>query len=230
MHANELAVGCQPPGQLSAAWQFLLMDSTISGQRTAAIRTHEAGFTLIRDRFANVPVAIQIPPGEVEQLYGRDLIMDGVSNAALQLGDIGDLRSEITLDNVGCIHVSRFTEGTDSVDGQNASARITAPFYLEEHFSLAMEIGQDGRERGVTLRHQGHPVSQSPKASVTDIPALPPMKEWANVHELGVKGDGGTDETATIQHAVDTHPVLYFPSGLYRLTGSVHLRRDSVLV
>jgi hypothetical protein len=47
----------------SPAWQFLLMDSSFSGQRTAAINTHDAGFTLIRDSFANVPVAIQIPPG-----------------------------------------------------------------------------------------------------------------------------------------------------------------------
>lgn len=30
------------------------MDSTISGQRTAAIRTHEAGFTLVRDHFSNL--------------------------------------------------------------------------------------------------------------------------------------------------------------------------------
>ncbi len=39
----------------SPAWQFLLMDSSFDGQSIAAIRTQEAGFTLIRDRFAHMP-------------------------------------------------------------------------------------------------------------------------------------------------------------------------------
>ncbi len=56
------------------------------------------------------------------------------------------------------------------------------------------------------------------------------MTEWVNVHTLGVKGDGGVDDTAAIQRAVDQHRVLYFPGGMYRLTGSIHLRPDSVLI
>ena len=37
-----------------------------------------AGFTLIRVRFAHMPIALQIAPGEVEQLYGRDLQMEDI--------------------------------------------------------------------------------------------------------------------------------------------------------
>ena len=37
-------------------WQFLLMDSSFEGQRAAAIKTQEAGFTLIRVSFSNLPV------------------------------------------------------------------------------------------------------------------------------------------------------------------------------
>lgn len=217
-------------GKTSPAWQFLLMDSAISGQRTAAIRTHEAGFTLVRDRFADVPVAIQIPPGEVEQLYGRDLIAENVSHAVLQVGDVRNLRSEITLDNTGCNHVGRFVEGVDLPGTAAASARLSSPLYVEEHFSLGLEIGGDGRERGVNLRHQGHRIEQAARAVPSDIPALPSMEGWSNVHDLGAKGDGATDDTEAIQNAVDTHPVLYFPGGWYRLTASIRLRPGSVLV
>jgi hypothetical protein len=45
-------------------WQFLLMDSSFEGQSGAAIHIMEAGFTLIRVRFAHMPVAIQIAPGD----------------------------------------------------------------------------------------------------------------------------------------------------------------------
>ncbi|MBN2685093.1 MAG: hypothetical protein JXR40_07425, partial [Pontiellaceae bacterium] len=51
----------------SPVWQFLLMDSHFEGQSEAAIRTMEAGFTLVRVSFENMPVAIQIEQGEVEQ-------------------------------------------------------------------------------------------------------------------------------------------------------------------
>jgi hypothetical protein len=37
-------------------WQFLLMDSSFEGQRAAAVKTQEAGFTLIRVSFSNMPV------------------------------------------------------------------------------------------------------------------------------------------------------------------------------
>jgi hypothetical protein len=53
----------------SPAWQFLLMDSSFESQRKAAIHTQEVGMTLVRDRIAHTPVAVQITTGMAEQLY-----------------------------------------------------------------------------------------------------------------------------------------------------------------
>ena len=47
----------------SPAWQFTLIDSVFEGQKEAAIREHEAGLTLIRDTFRDVPKAIDIDEG-----------------------------------------------------------------------------------------------------------------------------------------------------------------------
>ncbi|MBV9405816.1 MAG: gluconolaconase, partial [Acidobacteriaceae bacterium] len=216
-------------GKTSPAWQFLLMDSSFSGQRTAAIRTHEAGFTLIRDRFVDVPVAIQIPEGEVEQLYGRDLQMYRISRAALQVGDVQNLRSEITLENMGCAYVSRFLEGAEPLSNGN-SVSGASHFYVEERFTLGLEIGPDARESGIALHHRERQLKQEPAPVLSDVPSLPPMSSWANVRALGAKGDGATDDTATLQRAIDAHPTLFFPSGMYRLTGSLRLRPDSILI
>ena len=211
-------------GKTSPAWQFLLMDSTFHGQKIAAIQTHEAGFTLIRDGFADVPVAISIPDGEVEQLYGRDLQMRDISQSVLRLGDAKNLRNEITLDNISCKHIGSFVEGAPG-----AGLPEPAAAFLERRFTLGLEIGSDGREQGIVLHHRELPmeISASP---ATDIPALPPMRSWINVRELGAKGDGGADDTAVLQRAIDAHPALYFPSGFYRLTGSLHLRANTVLI
>jgi hypothetical protein len=216
-------------GKTSPAWQFLLMDSSFEGQRSAAIRTHEAGLTLIRVRFASVPIGVEIPDGEVEQLYGRDLQMKNISRTAFRLGDVKNLRSAIVLENIACEHVGRFVEGTEDVDnGQDIP--ISSPTFVEEHFTLGLEIGPDGREKGIRLSHREHPLNEKSASAQSDIPFLPPMRSWINVHSLGVMGDGGTDDTAALQLAIDTHPVLFFPSGIYRLTGSLHLRADTVLI
>jgi Pectate lyase superfamily protein/SMP-30/Gluconolactonase/LRE-like region len=216
-------------GKTSPAWQFLLMDSSFDGQQRAAISTHEAGFTLVRDRISNVPVAVEIPAGQVEQLYARDLQLDHVSQTAFQMGDVQNLRNEITLTNIACSHVTRFVSGAEAIES-NRSKWHSAPFYVEEQLTLGLEIGPDGRERGIQLRHGERVTEREPKALATDIPALPPMAEWTNIQALGAKGDEKTDDTAVIQKAIDSHRVLYFPSGLYRLTGSLRLRPDSVLI
>jgi sugar lactone lactonase YvrE len=207
----------------SPNWQFLLMDSSFDGQSVAAIHTQEVGFTLIRDRFAHVPVAMEIAAGEVEQLYGRDLQLEDVRTAAVALGNARNLRSEVTLTNVACSNVPHFVQG---------AAPIAAPsrYYVEDRFSIGLEIGDDGRERGIETHHRERSVSRPAPAVASDIPALPPMSAWVDVRTLGVKGDGVADDTAALRAAVDAHRVLYFPTGIYRLTGTLTLRPETILV
>lgn len=212
-------------GKTSPAWQFLLMDSSFERQQIAAIQTHEAGFTLVRDRFADVPVAIEIPDGEVEQLYGRDLRMRNISQAVLRLGDVKNLRNEITLENIACEHIGQFVERAPGDD----LPKTTASF-VEERFTLGLEVGPGGREQGIVLHHRERPLEGPLPERISDIPTLPPMRSWVNVQEIGAKGDGATDDTATLQQAIDAHQALYFPSGFYRLTGSLHLRANTVLI
>jgi sugar lactone lactonase YvrE len=204
-------------------WPFLLMDSSFEGQREAAIHTMEAGFTMVRVRFAHMPVAIQIAPGEVEQLYGRDLRMEDIRSAAFKHGNALNLHSEVTLMNVACSDVPNFYRGDDSV---------TAPsrHYEVVRFSIGLEIGEDGRKRGIVMKHQARRLTQPAPALTSDIPALPPMSEWISVRTLGVKGDGRTDDTAALRAAIDSHPVLFFPGGTYRVTGSLQLKPDTVLI
>ncbi|HEX8711202.1 MAG TPA: glycosyl hydrolase family 28-related protein [Terracidiphilus sp.] len=207
-------------------WQFLLMDSSFSGQRRAAIHTQEAGMTLIRDRIAHAPVAIEIPPGQIEELYARDLSLDDITQSALVLGDTQKLRNEITLDHILCRNVAHLVDAQPGSPSTFAVKGSPHPF-VEEHLTLGEMIGPDGRERGIEFHH--HERFGGAGRTASDIPALPPMQGWVNVHTLGVNGDG-SDDTAALQGAIDAHRVLYFPSGFYRVTNTIHLRPDSVLI
>ncbi len=217
----------------SPAWQFLLMDSSFDGQQIAAIKSEEAGMTLVRDRFEHAPMAIEIPKGQVEQLYGRDLVMRDVGEA-VEVGDKRNLRNEITLENVVCDHVTRFSYGEAGLF--NGAEPRTSTDFVEERFTMGLQIGPDGRERGIRMEHRERALRAAEEekaeqaALKTDIPALPPQSTWVNVRTLGVKGDGATDDTNAIQKAINNHPVLYFPSGFYRLRGPLWLWGDTTLI
>jgi hypothetical protein len=204
-------------------WQFLLMDSSFEGQRESAIHTMEVGFTLVRVRFAHMPIALQIAPGEVEQLYARDLRMEDIRSAALKVGNARNTHSEVTLTNIACSDVPTFYQG---------DKKIAAPsrHYMVDRFTLGLEIGGDGRERGINMEHKKHVLSRAALPAPSDIPALPPMSEWVNVHTLDVKGDGKTDDTAALRAAIEKRRTLFFPSGIYRVSGSIELKPDTVLI
>jgi len=204
-------------------WPFLIMDSSFEGQRAAAIHTMEAGFTLIRVCFAHMPVAIQIAQGEVEQLYGRDLVMEDIRKAAFKHGNARNPHSEVTFTNVACSNVPYFFGGDDP---------IVAPshHYVMDRFTYGLEIGEDGRERGIFMRHRKRSLPNAAQAQASDIPALPPMDTWVNVQKLNVKGDGKTDDTPALRTAIENHPTLFFPMGTYRLTAPLELKPDTVLI
>lgn len=210
----------------SPAWQFLLMDSSFEGQRRAAIHTQEVGMTLVRDRIAHTPVAVEIAPGMTEQLYGRDLVLEDIGNSAVVLGRVLKAHHQVTLDHVVCNNVPQLVRGEPGSSGVFALKGDSHP-YVEEHLAIGLEIGPDGRERGVQIQHRERTGTSKPAAS--DIPPLPPMGEWVNVHTLGVKGDG-SDDTAALQAAIDGHRALYLPSGTYRVTSTLRLRPESVLI
>jgi hypothetical protein len=161
-----------------------------------------------------------------EELYAHDLVLDDISRSALVLGQALKPHNEITLDHVVCRNVPQVVTDEPGSKANFAVKGSTSPF-IEEHLTIGETIGPDGRERGVQLRHREH--AGTARSLASDIPLLPPMSDWVNVRTLGVKGDG-SDDTNALQAAISNHRVLYFPSGIYRVTNTLLLRPDSVLI
>jgi hypothetical protein len=214
----------------SPAWQFLLMDSHMKGQRKAAIHTQEVGMTLVRDTIEDTPIAVEIPADMPEQLYVRDVLLRNITRTAVVLGDTTSQHHQVTLDHVLCSHVAKMLEAThNNVSGFDGIVAKSS-FFIEKRLTVGQEINTDGREGAIALRHSETSLKQEPLAVHTDIPALPAISQWVNVKTLGVAGDGGTDDTAALQKAIDTHRILYFPMGFYRVRGTLHLKQDSILI
>ena len=89
----------------SPAWQFTLVDSTFEGQRESAIREHEAGLTLIRDSFRDVPRAIDIDAGYPDQLWVKDCRFERIADAVVTISKEHSPLTEIGFENAilaGC--------------------------------------------------------------------------------------------------------------------------------
>ncbi|MEQ2009998.1 MAG: glycosyl hydrolase family 28-related protein [Limisphaerales bacterium] len=54
-------------------------------------------------------------------------------------------------------------------------------------------------------------------------------RDAVNVKTFGAKGDGTTDDTAAFEKAIATHDRIFVPKGDFRMTGTLHIRRNTQL-
>ena len=210
----------------SPAWQFTLVDSTFDGQRDAAIREHEVDLTLVNVAIKNTPVGIDIDRGYSDSLFGKNVRFENVSKAGVIISNENTVFTQVGFDDSTASNTPVFARFRDSggvVKGEGRAYRIA-------RFSYGLTVpglGQMGEYKTMAeIWPLKTPLAPLPPA----IRDLPPMVEWTNVKTLGVKGDGTTDDTAALQKAIDTHRVLYLPIGFYRVTDTLKLRPDTVLV
>src|SRR5664279_2704683 len=67
----------------SPGWQFMTTDTYFEGQRKAAIKTQEAGLTIVRLQAKHVPSVIEINPNYIEKLFMEDCRFENVSGPAI---------------------------------------------------------------------------------------------------------------------------------------------------
>jgi sugar lactone lactonase YvrE len=210
----------------SPAWQFTLIDSVFEGQHDAAIREHEAGLTLIRNTFRNVPTAIDIDPHYSDELWVKDSRFDNVSHAAVIVSNEKSPLTEIGFENAVAKHTPVFALLRDS--GKKIAGK--GSIYRVQDFNYGLIVPGEGAMGSIGIIYKASQLNALPAALPPAIPALPRTEDWVNVHTLGVIGDGLTDDTAAIQKAIDTHRVLYFPSGHYVVRDTLTLKPDTVLI
>ena len=210
----------------SPAWQFTLIDSSFDGQRAAAIREHEAQLTLVDTTISDVPVGIDIDQGYGDWLWGRGVRFDRVAHAAVVISNERTAYTAIGFTDSVAVATPVFARFRDSgtiVAGVGRAYRV-ASF---EHGVAVPAMGAMGM---IATTMRADPIAALPPPPPPAMRALPPVADWADVRSLGAKGDGTTDDTAAIQHAIDTHRTVYFPIGHYTVSDTLRLRPDTVLV
>jgi sugar lactone lactonase YvrE len=210
----------------SPAWQFTLIDSTFEGQRESAIREHEAGLTLIRDNFRNLPTAIDVDAGYPDQLWVKDSRFENITGPTVMISLEQSPLTEIGFENASLSNAPTFAKLRES--GKTVPGK--GPIYRVKTFNYGLIVPGEGQMGTIGMQYEGVPLASMPAMLPPAIRALPPSSEWVNVHTLGVKGDGASDDTAAIQQAIAGHRVLYFPGGHYVVRNTLTLAPETVLI
>src|SRR5215813_8708035 len=222
-HGGQYGIWTRKP---SPGWQFTILDATFEGQREAAIREHEAGLTLIRPQFKDVPTAISIDPNYADELWIRDARMENVTGPAVVISNENNARTEINMENVVCREVPVFASYRESgkqIAGRGETYHVTT-------FSHGLHFDDIATMPAIKDVYDATPLQSLPNPTQSDIPNLPPINTWINIRNIGARGDGSTDATEALKKAIAAHRTIYFPSGQYRVTDTITLRPDTVLI
>ena len=237
----------------SPGWQFMMVDTWFENQRKAAIRTREAGLTIVRMSAKNVPAVIDIDSNYHEKLFMEDCRFDDVSGPAIRISNEANAFVQVNLRNIACRNTPILTlnrtdnkqitapgpqPGADASQAQSPqsgapqtrNSRAPGSMYMVRTLTAGLQIDGWSADPIYTTTQNIEPLSSFPPPSPSDIPALPPMQEWANVLTLGAKGDDSADDTKAIQDAIDRYPVIYFPQGWYRISNTLRLKPNTVLI
>lgn len=210
----------------SPGWQFTIIDATFDGQREAAVREHEAGLTLIRPQFKNVPTAISIDAKYSEELWVKDARMESISGPAVIISNENNPRTQINMENVICRSVPVFVfyreSGKKIAGGQG--------IYGVKTFSHGLHFADIGAVPAIQDVFELSPLLTLPAPVPSDIRDLPPMDTWLNLRAWGARGDGVADDTEVLRKAIAEHRTIYLPSGQYRVNDTITLRPDTVII
>jgi hypothetical protein len=210
----------------SPAWQFTVVDSIFEGQKSAAIREHEAELTLVNVAMRDVPVGIEIDTGYGDWLWGKDVRFEHVRQAAVVISNENNVYTQIGFENALASDTpvfARFHDSGRTVSGKGRIYRISA-------FSYGLAVPGLGQLGHFATSADLVPIDVLPIQRSPAIRPLPPVAEWANAHDLGVVGDGQADDTAALQRAINSRRTVYLPLGVYKVSDTIRLRPDSVLV
>ena len=210
----------------SPAWQFTVVDSTFDGQRAAAIREHEAGLTLVNVAIRDTPVGIEIDRGYDDQLWGKNVRFEHIKQAGVIISNENIVYTQIGFDNAVAADTpvfARFRDSGRTIAGKGQVYRVAS-------FSHGLAVPGLDQMGKIATQADITALDAMPPEPAPALRALPPVSEWTNVRDLDVKGDGQTDDTAALQRAIDSHRVIYLPLGFYKITDTLRLKPDTVLI
>src|SRR5262249_5728773 len=134
--------------------------------------------------------------------------------------------NQISLKNIACNNVPVFVnyrESKNKVEGRGT-------IYKVNRFMQGLQMDSLHADPVVKSIADIESLKTLPAPAQKDIPDFPSINTWVNLKSLGAAGDGETDDTKTIQDAIDKYETIYVPQGWYRVSETIKLKPNTVLI
>ena len=210
----------------SPGWQLMMLDTYFEGQRKMAIKTQQAGFTIVRMHVKNTPSVLQVDSNYWEKIILQDCRFENIQGPAIKLSDEGNANMQLNIRNLVCQNVPILL----SYPKYDSFTKAPAKMYAVKRFVYGLQMEDLDKEPEYKTVYEIEPLQKLPPTIANDIPQLPAMTEWVNLKTTGAIGDGVTDDTRAIQKAIDEHRVIYVPEGSYRISETLKLKPNTVLI
>ena len=210
----------------SPSWQFTMLDTWFEGQRRAAILTEEGGWVIRRMHVKKSPVGIELREDRSDKIYLEDCLFEDMADCAILESREEMSPNQLSVKNILCNKVPVFARFRDS----GKAFPAPSPTYKVEEMTVGLHIADMASLPEYRTLCRMTPVKGKLSLPESDIPALPAVEEWVNVKSLGAVGDGQADDTEALKKAIGTHRVLYFPQGFYKISETLKLRPETILI
>jgi len=225
----------------SPGWPVLLLNNHFKGQKNAAIKTHEAGLTCISCTFSEAPHVAEVAQNQYEHLFMKQCRFSDISKSAITGNRQIHPRHEpmfnpglnepynhymwIHLQDIHCNNVPQLLAFREKSNEKT----FRKGRYTVAHLRYGFDVSDRARY-GINTRIQIDKWQAPQEKAGNKPPRLPKSNRWVNVQTLGAKGNGTFDNTEILRRAIANYQTLYFPQGIYRITGSLKLRKHTKLI
>lgn len=210
----------------SPGWPFVLLDSSFEGQSEAAVRSFGTGFTAVRVQAKNLPSFLYVEDDNIEKLFMQDCLLENISDCAVSTDSELRPANQLNTLNIHCKNVPVFSKSRAT--GETVCAGENDYVVEEFHQGYVADCLGDTPHYDILLKTSS--LADAAPLPGSDIPTFPDMSEWVNIHTLGARGDGRTDDTAAFRLAIANHRVIYIPQGVYILSDTITLKKDTILI
>jgi len=104
------------------------------------------------------------------------------------------------------------------------------PLYAVKDLSHGLQVAEMGATPAIGTSLEVEHLVTAPPPVPSDIPPLPAQETWVSLRSLGAVGDGSADDTEALRKAIAGHRTVFLPAGRYRVTDTITLAADTVLV
>ncbi|MBQ2642304.1 MAG: SMP-30/gluconolactonase/LRE family protein [Eubacterium sp.] len=209
----------------SPGWPFVMSDCRFSGQTKACIRSHEVGFNITHTYADNAPKFLDVDEGYFEKVFMEDCIFENM-NCLIDMALENNSLTQVNLLNIYAKSVETIAQYKDTNKFiPNEDNQILIKKYT--HGIVATDKYPDKKMHDHIYRI---PMDIDWDVVKSDFRQLPDSATWVNAKDIGLKGDGKTDDTKALQEAIEQYETIYFPQGDYIVTDTIKMKDNTSFI